>query len=331
MKAKISPAAVGMFILGALLLFVIGFLSFGGSNIFVKPTRFAVYFDESVSGLDPGAPMKFNGVRIGRVAAVGVRYDADTRRALVRTTCEINRNVLTDRAGQPIDLTNPKVLRSLVEGGLRARLNFTGITGLLYVELSFQDPAEYPAPAVAPGELLPVVPAFPSPISELQESLVQIAANLKEVDFAGLAKDLRGLLANTNRKIAELDLQGLGDRVGRTADAVREFLHSPDAERAFANLNLTLEQARATLLRIDGQVGPAGAELRKTLAEAQGALHSLAAAAESTQQFVQAQGDVGDEVTFALRQLADAAAAMQRLADLLSRNPNALLVGKSKP
>jgi len=95
-KTKLSPAAVGMFVLGAMLIAVIGFLSFGGSNIFAKPSRFLIYFDESVSGLDPGAPVKINGVRVGRVAAINVRYDATSKEALVGVTCEVNRNILTD-------------------------------------------------------------------------------------------------------------------------------------------------------------------------------------------------------------------------------------------
>ena len=120
MKTKISPATVGMFVLGALTIFIVGFLSFGGSNIFSRPARFLIYFEESVSGLDPGAPLKFTGVRIGRVAAVNVRYDAATKKALVQTICEINRNVLTDSAGVIIDLTNPAELQGLIDRGLRA-------------------------------------------------------------------------------------------------------------------------------------------------------------------------------------------------------------------
>ena len=34
MKAKLSPAAVGMFVLGALVLGLAAYLSFGGQNIF---------------------------------------------------------------------------------------------------------------------------------------------------------------------------------------------------------------------------------------------------------------------------------------------------------
>lgn len=320
-----------MFILGALLLFVVGFLSFGGSNIFSKPARFIIYFDESVSGLDPGAPIKINGVRIGRVAAINVRYDATTRTALVQTTCEINRNILTDNEGRMIDLTSATELQKLIDRGLRARLNFTGITGLLFVELDFEDPKKYPAVTRLVATALPVVPAIPSPIAEVQQSIIEIVANIKKVDFAGLSKDLRTLLASTNQKVNELDLKGLNDRLMHAADAVTGFVNSPEAKQAFVNLNDTLTTARSALAKLDGQVGPVSEELKQTLAEAQTALKALTTAAQTTQGFVQAQGSIGDEVTDSLRQVAHAAAALERLASALERNPSSLLVGKKKP
>jgi paraquat-inducible protein B len=320
-----------MFVLGAMLIAVVGFLSFGGSNIFVKPARFLIYFDESVSGLDPGAPVKLNGVRVGRVAAINVRYDATSKEALVGVTCEVNRNILTDSTGTQIDLTSPSSLQALIDRGLRARLNLTGITGLLFVELDFEDVRKYPANPRFMAEPLPVIPAIPSPISEVQQSIVEIVADLKQVNFAGLSKELKTLLATTNDKVGALDVKSLGDKVGTAADAVTKFVNSPEAKQTFLNLNAALTDLRVVLARIDGNVGPISDELKKTLAEAQGALKSVEATAATTQRFVAAQGNVGEEVTAALRQLADAAAALERLSDTLTRNPSSLIVGKKKP
>lgn len=320
-----------MFILGALALFVVGFLSFGGSNIFVKPSRFLIYFSESVSGLDPGAPIKLNGVRVGRVAAVNVRYDAASKESLVRVTCEVNRNIMTDSTGAQIDLTNPAKLQDLIDRGLRARLNLTGITGLLFVELDFEDIRKYPANPRFMTEPLPAIPAITSPISEVQQSIVEIVANLKQVDFAGLSKQVKTLLITTNEKVSALDVKMLGEKVAAAADAVTTFVNSPEARQTFLNLNAALTDLRVVLARIDGNVGPVSDELKKTLADAQVALKALESTAATTQRFVAAQGNVGDEVTFALRQLSDAAAALERLSDSLTRNPSALIVGKKKP
>ena len=331
MKTKLSPAIVGMFILGALLLAVVAFLSFGGTNFFAKPARFVVYFSESAAGLDPGAGVKINGVRMGRVAAVNVRFDAATKKSRVQTICEIDRNVLTDSAGHEIDLTNAAELQSLIDRGLRARLSLTGITGLLFVELDFEDPALYPAGANSGKEPYPVIPSIPSSIAELQAGIIEIVGKLKSVDFTGLAKELRALIATTNQKVGEFDVKGLSERVGRAAEAVEKIASDPEARTVFKNLNAAIADTRTLLAHLDGQVGPAGDDLRKTLAQAQHALQSLDSAAQTTRRFVQEQSGVGDEATRALQQISAAADSLERLADFIERNPNALVVGRKKP
>ncbi len=328
MKTRFSPAVVGMFVLGAALLLLLAFISFGGSNFFSKPTRFVVYFDESVSGLDPGAAVKVTGVRIGRVAAINVRYDSSTRTALVQTICEIDRNVLTDRDGNTIELTNPVELQNLIDRGLRAKLNLQGITGLLFVELSFEDPREYPPAERNFTETYPVVPAIRSPISEVQNSIVEIVADLKAANIAGLSKDLRTLVGTANQKLGDLDVKAISARVAGAAEAVEKFVNSPDAQKSMGNLNAAIADLRTLLARIDGQVGPVSEEFKRTLADAQTALKSIDTAATSTRRFVQAQGNLGEDVTRTLQQLSDAADAIQRLAELIERNPNALLVGR---
>lgn len=330
MKTRFSPAAVGMFVLGAALLSLLAFISFGGTNFFSKPTRFIVYFDESVSGLDPGGAVKIHGVRIGRVAAINVRYDSATRAAQVQTICEIDRNVLTDADNNTIELTNAVELQNLIDRGLRAKLNLQGITGLLFVELSFEDPREYPAPIRRHPDIHPVMPAIRSPISEVQNSIVEIVADLKAAKISTLAQDLRTLVGTANRKLGDLDVKHIGERVAAAADAVEKFTNSEEMGRTFANLNGALAELRTLAGKIDAQVDPVSADFRQTLADAQEAIKSIDAAAQTTRRFVAAQSYVGEDFARTLQQITDAADAIQRLAELIERQPNALLVG-TKP
>lgn len=332
MKTKVSPAAVGVFVLGALALGLIALLSFGGLSLFSKPHRFMVYFDESIHGLDLGSPVKLRGVRVGRVVDLAVHYDDVANKSVVVVTCELNRNVITDEKGAQLKIAGPKDIQTMVDRGLRAQLGVLGLaTGLLFVELDFLDPAENPAPVLADQPKFVVIPSVPSAISEYQASLTEILSDLKKVDFAGISREAKTLLVTANRKIAEADVKGLGDKVGRAADAVRTFVESPEARQAFANLNAALVATREAVAKIDAQVGPVSDDLRQTLAQAQAALKTLESAAGTTRQFVQDQGQVGDELTSALRQIAEAAGALENLANSIERNPSALLVGKKKP
>ena len=58
---------LGLFVICAFLLAVATLLVFG-SDVFSRPgPMLETYIDESVQGLDVGAPLKYRGVKIGRV------------------------------------------------------------------------------------------------------------------------------------------------------------------------------------------------------------------------------------------------------------------------
>jgi len=321
-----------MFVLGALALGVIALLSFGGLSLFSKPQRFMVYFDESIHGLDLGSPVKLRGVRVGRVVDLEVHYDDVANRSVVAVTCELSRNVITDAVGGQLKITGPDDIKTMVDHGLRAQLGVLGLaTGLLFVELDFLDPAQYPAPVLAHPPKYVVVPSSLSAISEYQASLSEILSGLKKVDFPGISKEFKTLLATANQKVEALDTKSLGDKVGRAADAVTALVDSPEAKKAFANLNEAVAATRAVVARLDAQVGPVSEEMKSTLTAAQTAMKTLDAAAATTKQFVQQQGQTGDELTVALRQIAEAAGALENLANAIERNPSSLIVGRKKP
>jgi len=321
-----------MFVLGALALGMIALLSFGGLSLFSKPQRFMVYFDESIHGLDLGSPVKLRGVRVGRVVDLVVHYDDVANKSVVVVTCELNRNVITDAQGGQLKISGPDDIKTMVDRGLRAQLGVLGLaTGLLFVELDFLDPAQYPPPVLASPAKLVVVPSSLSAISEYQASLSEILSDLKKVDFAGISKEFKTLLATTSQKVNALDLKTLGDKVGHAADAVTAFVDSPEAKQAFANLNAALTATQAAIAKLDAQVGPVSDDMRATLVAAQAAMKTLEATASSTKQFVQQQGQVSDELTVALRQIAEAAGALENLANAIERNPSSLIVGKKKP
>src|SRR4051812_36110861 len=330
-KTKVSPAVVGMFVLGALALGMIALLSFGGLSLFSKPQRFMVYFDESIGGLDLGSPVKLRGVRIGRVVDLEIHYDDVANRSVVAVTCELNRNVITDAQGAQLRVTGPQDVQMMVDHGLRAQLGVLGLaTGLLFVELDFVDSVQYPPQVLAGTPKFPVIPSMPSAISEYQASISEILSDLKKVDFAGMSKEIKILLETTTQKVNGLDTKALNEKLGRAADSVTAFVASPEVKQTFANLNDTLLAAKAAIARIDNQVGPVSDDLKQTLAAAQAALKSLEATAVTARRFVQQQNQVGDDLTATLRQVAEAASALDNLAAAIERNPSSLVVGKKK-
>ncbi|MCF3648253.1 MlaD family protein [Synoicihabitans lomoniglobus] len=332
MKTKVSPTVVGFFVIGAMIIGMIGLFSFGSLNFLRKPQRFMVYFDESVSGLDEGSPVKLRGVRVGRVSQVSLTYNNATQKSVVAVLCDLNRAVLTDLNGELIDVSDRAEIEKLIEDGLRAQLGVIGLaTGLLYVELDFKDPLEYPVPR---RHLVPVehavVPAVPSTISEFQNTFTEILANVKDIDFSAMARELQGLLADSRKQIKSIDLAALGQEWTATAKSIRTLTDNPAIPSALANLDGALGELRSTLQRVDGAVDPTVTELAETLQQARTSLAALDAVAATTNQFISAQSGIGAEAAAALRQLGEASRAIAQLADFLERNPSALLTGRAK-
>ncbi len=329
MKTKISPAIVGLFVLGAFALGILALLSFGGLNIFSQPQRFVVTFNETVHGLDLGSPVKLRGVRVGRVADLSVRYDQATSQARVRVVCELTRSKITNPQGVEVDVSNRKEVEDLIQRGLRAQLGILGLaTGLLYVEMDFYDPKLYPADAEVKDAVYAVMPALPSSIAELQSNLSGILTDLNKVDFAGLGREAQGLLVDTRRQLNRTDLPALVEQWRRTGASVDALASSAEIRSLLAHLNTIATQLDATLVLVNRQVAANGTELQETLQAAQTTIKTFNEAAATVQKFVQAQRGVGEDVAAALRQVSDAAASVQRLTEFLERNPNALILGR---
>jgi len=332
-KTKVSPALVGLFVLGAMLLAMIALFSFGGINFFAKPQRFIVYFNESIHGLDLGSQVKLRGVRLGRVVGLNIRYSSAKKESVVAVVCELSRNTLTNEKGDLIDVSDRGELQKLIDEGLRAQLGVMGLaTGLLYVELDFVDPEEYPAVRSDVVEVkYAVIPAMDSTIKEFQSNLTEILADIRGIDFAGMAKEIRGLLVDTRKQINGLDLPALTREWTKAGRSVEALASSKDIPRTLENLNAAVNDLRGTLLKVDGAIQPTAAQFADTLAQARATLASFSATATTARTFINAQSGLGEEASRALVQLSEAAASIQRLTDFLERNPNALLTGKKSP
>jgi len=246
--------------------------------------------------------------------------------------------MIRDSKGDVVDVSKPNQLQFLIGRGLRAQLGVIGLaTGLLYVELDFLDPRENPVDTTLPSAKYPVVPAVLSTISEFQSSATEIMTKLKRVDFEGLANNLKSLLTDTRIQIDNLDLKDLGAQWRHTGASVEALVDSPEVKQTFANLNATLASLRSaladlhqTLGHVDSQVDANGKDLQATLLRTQQTLQQFDAAALTLRRFVGSQQNLGDDAHQALDHLSAAADAVERLADFLERNPNALISGRAR-
>ncbi|MCF7689635.1 MAG: MlaD family protein [Cephaloticoccus sp.] len=332
MKTKVSPAIVGAFVIGAFALGMIALLSFGSLSLFSKPQRFIVNFNESIHGLDLGSPVKLRGVRVGRVVDLNVQFDEAAKKSVVRVICEFNRNIITDGNGGMVDITSREVLQGLVDKGLRAQLGVIGLaTGLLFVELDFMDPVAYPDTHHTTDIRYATVPSVLSTISEFQASISEILADMKHINFTSLADEFHGLMVDTRQQVNALEVKDLITQWTAAARSVDAVASSPELKETLVNLNLAAVDLRTMLAKLDGKIDPASENLARTLEHTRQTLETFNAAAQTLRKFINAQQNLGDDANQALNKLAGAADAVQRLADFIERNPQALLTGRKRP
>ena len=80
-----------------------------------------VYFDNSLNGLNEGAPVKYRGVTIGHVKRVMIRFNQATDDFALPVILEVEQNLLRKRLGdESVDLFTRGAVERSVRNGLRA-------------------------------------------------------------------------------------------------------------------------------------------------------------------------------------------------------------------
>src|SRR5262249_50633408 len=122
MSKKANPASVGLFIFVGLALAVAGVLVFSAGTLFRKQQKYILYFNVSLKGLDPGAPVKFRGVTIGKVTEVLVRHNQSSDDFAMPVIIAIDTKLAQRKSDEHLDFDKHR-LSYLIQQGFRARLD----------------------------------------------------------------------------------------------------------------------------------------------------------------------------------------------------------------
>lgn len=329
MKKKLSPTLVGAFVAGALALGLAALVSFGSGRLFNKPARFVLELRQtSISGLETGAAVKFSGVRVGRVQKVDARVDPEAAEVVVRVECTIDEDAAAAMLPPPAPPSD-QIMGHLVAGGMSAKLNFSGITGLLYVDLVVTPARRGQEVAFDKESGAAIVPAEASVLEELTSTLTTIATNFSRIDFPGISADLRKVLGDLDAALADLDVRGTLGRINAAADSIGSLANDPNLRASLEKMNRSMESLNALLVDVRAEVPTIRGDLQKALAEAVTAMREVATTATRAQNLLATRGGIGSEIATTLEALRRAADSAEQLMDYLERNPTALLRGRT--
>jgi paraquat-inducible protein B len=319
-----NSTALGMFVVIALAFLVGGVILFSSGRLFHSDFKFILYFDGSLDGLNPGAPVKFRGVTVGKVKQVLIHRNQASNDFAMPVIIVIDENLAQSKSDMELQIPSQARMNVLISRGLRGRLDSESlVTGVLYVGLDFL--SEPPPPIF--HQLTPEygeIPTVPSPVQQLWDSL-------QHVDLSGLSTKLNALLARVDTSVSQLNVPHINSGLTNLLGSANQFVTGPDLTNAVRSARLALDDAQALLQRVDGRIDPLADNLNVTLVDAQKTLGDLRSA------FQKLSGMLGPDAAFrsdlaqALEQLSNASRAIADLAEFLQRNPDALLVGRKQP
>lgn len=321
MAAPTNHFKLGLFVILSFSAAVVTGIALGSEAMKKETTKYHTYFNESVQGLDVGAPVKFRGVTIGSVSAIEIAPDhrhVDVVEEL--DVKDIRRMGLTEKeTGSP--LKHPKFH---VPADLRAQLGSQGITGVKFISIDFFDPNGNPPPTLPFEPRENYIPASPSLMKNLEDTITKamdklpelvdavvaitsrvdrMVAQLEKDDVTGQAtatiKHADQMLNNLNATITHIDQANIPAKTAETMD---------DVHKAVNKLNAVLE-------KVDGENG-----LIASFTKTSDAFGSLGRGANGTNR----------ELESTLREVREAAESIRVLTDALERDPDMFLKGRAK-
>src|SRR5512135_3750728 len=135
MAKQASRMMIGGFVVLAVIIMAASLVVFGSGKFFKKTNKYVLYFDESVKGLNVGAPVLFQGVPVGSVTGIILEADLANMKTQIPVIIEIEPDRWKVRTGER---HYREVAAKLIEMGLRAQLVMQSfITGQLMIQLDF--------------------------------------------------------------------------------------------------------------------------------------------------------------------------------------------------
>lgn len=164
--------------------------------------RYLLYFDDSVSGLVPGSPVEFRGIKLGEVLNVDLEVDRDGGEIRIPVVIEIEperfgltaRDVADDGIGR---------VMGFVARGFRARLTTRNLlTGQKAIEFSFVEnaiPVE-----IDFSQAYPILPTASGGLDAITERITRIVDKVDRVPIESIGKNLDEVLVNLSSTLATM-------------------------------------------------------------------------------------------------------------------------------
>jgi len=341
MGKQASRTVIGAFVVGAIALAVAGVLVFGSGKLLSKQARFVMFFDGSLKGLQVGAPVVMQGVKIGEVTDIYVMADPATLEFFTPVFVKIDPGKIRV-AGQ--ETTTWKMRKeeysdyqALIKKGMKAQLVLQSyVTGQLWIGLGLYP--DKPVRLVGMIKDVPEIPTIPPTLEELEKTIGELPVKqivwkldnvITGIDRLVNSPELQRTVVNLEKATGDID------RLVKRVDSQVEPL-SADVRRTLEEANKTLASAQGALAQVEktlafkeGVPGQVAENLLATLTSARSALDESRKAFVVVQDLASQSAYLGYEAGSTLEEMKSLSRSMRSLTDYLERHPESLIRGKS--
>ena len=310
---------IGFFTIGGIILFLLGVFFLGGQKIFSSSSEYVLFFEGSVSGLSIGAPVMFRGVPLGNVTRISLVFDPRSSRVTIPVYIHIDENSIVRKSGLEIpDIQQAEIIRHMVQNGLSARLQIQSlVTGKYLIQLDYHKKSDLKFLSNNPNKEIPTVR---SSIDELEHSL-------SKIPIQEITTSVKTILTGLSNAIQD----------GEELKAAIASFHATfaTADQLIKSATPLINKADQILAKLDLQANALSKDLPAILGNTRQSLEDLTVTsnkmkqiATSVQGLVNQNSPAVQDLRRLLKEAGDTARSLHNLADLLNRNPEALLSGK---
>ncbi|HHJ38716.1 MAG: hypothetical protein AXA67_03165 [Methylothermaceae bacteria B42] len=321
MSKPTSPAVIGAFVIGAVILFFVGLLVFGGGEFFTERERSVIYFTESVNGLNVGAPVKMRGVQVGKVTAITVQYDPKRQTLISSVEVEIDLSKVNMGGTARFPWQEP-TLEDLVKKGLRAQLKVQSlVTGQLYVDLDFE-PQTKPN-LIGLNKNLPEIPSIPSSQEEIENTISDLVREIRQLPLTEIFTKLQSTLDHLHAVVSQPELKSSVERLDRVLAKTEQLETTLNrrVDQVSRQLNQSLAKTQRLLDHLDKKLVPLLDQTTQAMGTANKTFDSLSQTAGPDSLLIEQFQETLEEVSSAAREL-------RVLSETLQTQPETLLRGK---
>ncbi|MFH2058945.1 MAG: MlaD family protein [Pseudomonadota bacterium] len=271
---------------------------------FIKKVAFILFFEGSVRGLNVGAPVEFKGIKVGTVKDVRLEFNNQDATFRIPVLIEIEPERIVSKNEEAI-ASLPQTINRLIEQGLRARLQ-TGslLTGQLYIELDMHPDTSIRL--VNTDSRFPELPTIPANLEQMTNSIKRVLAKMEKLEITQIGSELLKTLQGTNK-----------------------LIHKPELDKAVDDFGQSLHLLKTVLYKLDQRVEPIAANLENAI----GAGHKTLEKAQITlgliDEVLKPGSPLQHRVFELTEELSEMARSIRTLVDMLERNPNAIIFGKT--